>query len=232
MAPSGANAGIGFAIPINLARRIATQLIAYGKIDRGQIGVIVQDLTPDLAEALTLGTASGALVTEVLPGSPAERAGLEMGDAISALNDAAIRSAVELHVAISELAPGANAIAKGFRGHRRLTLTFVVGPQTSEDPEEVPLVKLTDGFLRGVMLQDVALKPRGKALGIQVLEVEQDTPAARAGLAIGDLIVGVNQNLVGSLNDIAPSQATDDLLLLTVYRDGHALFIAVRMSSI
>jgi serine protease Do/serine protease DegQ len=125
----GANAGIGFAIPINLANRIAKQLIDHGKIDRGQIGVIVQDVTPDLAKALTLGAANGALVSEVLEGSPAEAAGIKPGDAISAVDQTAIHNATELRLKISDLAPGAKIEVRGFRGHRRVQFQIVIGPQ-------------------------------------------------------------------------------------------------------
>jgi Do/DeqQ family serine protease len=223
----GTNAGIGFAIPINLAMRIARELIAHGRIDRGQIGVIVQDVTPELAKVLTVAVTSGALVSEVLEGSPAETAGLQPGDAITSLDRVAIHSATELRNAVSEHAPGTVIAAKGFRGRLRIEVSIKVGTERPASTDTVPAVSLTEGILRDVTLQDVVLRPRGKALGIQVLMLSPDSPAARAGLAAGDLIVALNQKPVGSLNDVGDWELSHDLLLLTVYRDGHSIFILV-----
>ena len=96
VAPSGANVGIGFAVPINMARQVMDQLVAYGEIRRGRIGVALQDLTPDLTEALGTRRTQGAVIARVEPGSPAERAGLRPNDLIVAINGAPMRSASEL----------------------------------------------------------------------------------------------------------------------------------------
>src|SRR5215472_9818825 len=96
LAPSGANIGIGFAVPINMARQVMDQLISYGEIKRGRIGVAIQDLTPELAQAMNTNQTNGAVITRVEAGSPAEQAGLRTGDLVTAVNGAPMRSGTEL----------------------------------------------------------------------------------------------------------------------------------------
>jgi Do/DeqQ family serine protease len=96
LAPGGANIGIGFAVPIDMARRVMDQLIRYGEVKRGRIGVAIQDLTPDLAQAMSTTHTSGAVIARVEPGSPADRAGLHSGDLVVAVNGVAVRSGTEL----------------------------------------------------------------------------------------------------------------------------------------
>jgi S1-C subfamily serine protease len=96
LAPSGGNIGIGFAVPISMARQVMDQLVHYGEIKRGRIGVAIQDLTPDLAQALGTKHTEGAVIARVEPGSPAERAGLRTNDLVVAINGAPMRSGTEL----------------------------------------------------------------------------------------------------------------------------------------
>jgi Do/DeqQ family serine protease len=96
LAPGGGNVGIGFAVPINMARQVMDQLVNYGEIKRGRIGVAIQDLTPDLAQALGTRHTQGAVIARVEPGSPAERAGLRTNDLVVAINGAPMRSGTEL----------------------------------------------------------------------------------------------------------------------------------------
>jgi Do/DeqQ family serine protease len=100
LAPGGGNIGIGFAVPINMARRVMDQLIRYGEVKRGRIGVAIQDLTPDLAQALNTTHTAGAVIARVEPGSPAERAGLRSGDLVVAINGVPVRSGTQLRNAI------------------------------------------------------------------------------------------------------------------------------------
>ena len=96
LAPGGGNIGIGFAVPINMARRVMDELIRYGEVKRGRIGVAIQDLTPDLAQVMKTAHTTGAVIARVDPGSPAERAGLRSGDLVIAVNGAAVRSGTQL----------------------------------------------------------------------------------------------------------------------------------------
>jgi Do/DeqQ family serine protease len=96
LAPGGGNIGIGFAVPINMARRVMEELTRYGEVKRGRIGVAIQDLTPDIAEAMKTAHTTGAVIARVEPGSPAERAGLHQGDLVVAVNGVAVRSGTQL----------------------------------------------------------------------------------------------------------------------------------------
>ena len=96
LAPGGGNIGIGFAVPINMAQRVMEQLTRFGEVKRGRIGVAIQDLTPDLAEAMKTAHTTGAVIARVEPGSPAERAGLHQGDLVVAVNGVAVRSGTQL----------------------------------------------------------------------------------------------------------------------------------------
>jgi serine protease Do len=106
LAPGGGNVGIGFAVPINMARSVMEQIVAHGSVERGHVGLALQDLTPDLAAALGSGRVEGAVVSRVVPGSPAERAGLRRGDIVIAVGDTPVRSAAQLRTRIGLAAVG------------------------------------------------------------------------------------------------------------------------------
>jgi serine protease DegQ len=121
LAPGGGNIGIGFAVPINMARAVMAQIVEHGAVRRGRIGVAIQDLTPDLAEALSTGRTQGAAVVEVEAGSPAARAGLKSGDVVVAVGGEPVRSATELRNRIGLARVGANlemAVERGGKPHQ------------------------------------------------------------------------------------------------------------------
>jgi len=224
--PSGGNVGIGFAIPINMARQVMEQLVAHGKVSRGQLGVRIQDLTPDLARALGIDVREGALVATVLAGSPAQDAGLEAGDVITAVNGQKVRNASDLRNKIGLLPVGSEV---------RLDLIHKGGPRqaVARLAEPVPeKIEVPDKIaaLAGVTLG--AIEPGsplyGRAEGAVVLEVKPGSRAARAGLRPGDAIIGVNQQPVKSPEEVVQiASDTEGQLLLQVVRDGSALFIVV-----
>ncbi|MEM1382750.1 MAG: Do family serine endopeptidase [Pseudomonadota bacterium] len=132
VAPAGGNVGIGFAVPIAMAKDVMDQILANGEVVRGWLGVTIQDLTPDLAEAMDLGPARGALVANVQGGSPADRAQLAQGDVIVQVNGRSIDGASDLRNAIGLAAPGAEAALLVLRdgGERELDVTLGRQPQT------------------------------------------------------------------------------------------------------
>jgi serine protease Do/serine protease DegQ len=129
--PSGGNVGIGFAIPVNMAREIAEQLATYGSVSRGQLGVMIQDLTPDLAEAFDLDISGGAVIANVVPSSSADRAGLERRDVIVALDGATIRNAAQLRNGIGLLRLGETVELEVVRKGKTMTVTVKIGPRMS-----------------------------------------------------------------------------------------------------
>ncbi len=129
--PSGGNIGIGFAIPVNMARRVMEQIVAYGAVRRGELGVVVQDLTPELAEGFRLDVAEGAVVTRVAPGSAADRAGLKRGDVIVALNGKAVRGASNLRTEIGLLRVGDKVRLTIVRAGRERDVQVEIGEAAS-----------------------------------------------------------------------------------------------------
>jgi Do/DeqQ family serine protease len=138
LAPGGANIGIGFAVPINMARRVMDQLIRYGEVKRGRIGVAIQDLTPDLAQAMNTARTSGAVIARVDPGSPAERAGLHSGDLVIAVNGVAVRSGTQLRNVIGLARIGDEVGLTVARGGAERNLAVRVDPAAPAAARQQP----------------------------------------------------------------------------------------------
>ena len=126
--PTGGSVGIGFAIPINMARHVMDQIVEFGEVRRGQLGVIIQDLTPDLARGLRLKAPEGALIAEVIKGSPAEEAGLEPGDVITGVDGQDVRSVADLRNRIGLKRIGEKVELEALRRGEKRTSTVVIGP--------------------------------------------------------------------------------------------------------
>ncbi|BBD80843.1 Do family serine endopeptidase [Aerosticca soli] len=197
--PSGGNVGIGFAIPSNLARDVMGQLIAYGKVRRGSLGVLVQDLNPRLARLLGVKTDTGVVVTEVVPGSAADRAGIEPGDVLTTLNGKPLRSADELRNQEGLLPLGSTL---------KLGLIHEGNPrEVSATLAPVPLATLDGGKLdqrlAGVRFSELPLELRNQgAAGVAVQAVRPGSRAAQAGLREGDVVIGVGNHRITGLRDL------------------------------
>jgi len=224
--PAGGNVGIGFAIPINMARQVMDQLIADGKVSRGQLGITIQNLTPELARALNVAASEGALVAHVVSGSPAEQAGLMAGDVITAVNRQKVRNASDVRNKVGLLPVGSEVQLDIRRKGKALQVTATLAearPERVEVPTSIP-------GLAGVTLGSI--DPRsglyGRIEGALVSRVEEGSPAARAGLRTGDIIVGVNQHPVASPQEVADAaRKADGPLLLQVIRGGSGLFLVI-----
>jgi Do/DeqQ family serine protease len=227
IAPGGGNIGIGFAIPINMARKIMDQLIEYGEVRRGRIGVQIQDLTPDLAKEFGVEHDGGALIAQVMPDSPAAEAGLLAGDVIIRVNDKAVHSGANLRNFIGLLRVGARVDLVVVRDGVQMNVGLDVGEikQAQTDPgSEVPKLK---GAAFGQIPQESPFF--GRVKGVYVVGVVEDSPAWQAGLREGDVITSVNRKPVtdpGELMAIA-SQGGGSLLLNIIRGDG-SLFILIR----
>ena len=225
--PRGGNVGIGFAIPINMAESLMAQLIAHGEIRRGRIGVRIQDLTPDLAEAFGVASANGALIASVVADSPAQDAGLRDGDIIVAVNGAPIRNAAALRGKIGSFAAGDTLSVEYLRNGERRTLEVRLGASlaAAEGPAQA-----SDARLAGVVLGPIPPDtPAYEDLeGVLVVAVDPQSPAFAAGLREADVITSVNQSPVRTADDLNGSAAAESgKLLLHVRRGEGALYIAV-----
>ncbi len=225
--PAGGNVGIGFAIPSNMARNIMEQLIRYGEVRRGQLGVYIQDVTPDLARAFGLRRARGAVITQVIPGSPADRAGLKEGDVVVKVNGESIDNAADLRNAIGLLRVGAEARIEIIRDGRRRTVKVRIRERSQERARAGAIDPRLDGAVLGAIEPGHPLA--GQVEGVEVLEVKRGSPAWVAGLRKGDIIVSVNRQRVKSVADVkrAVRQGRDGLLL-NIRRGDGALYLVIR----
>ena len=229
IAPAGGNVGIGFAVPINMARSVMDQLIEYGEVHRGRLGVVVQDLTPDLAEALQIETARGAIVSQVEPGSPAEEAGIQVGDVIVGVNGISVDKSSDLRNRVGLVQPGQTLAITALRNGEKVELSATITVPTTA---QRPATPSKPGLLEGAQLS--ALGPEmpgyGEVTGIAVTSVKANSPAARAGLQSGDVITGVNNRAVKTVAELmaALPRPGEGPAALTIYRNGRSLFLVVQ----
>lgn len=189
--------GIGFAIPINLAKWVMNQIIEHGRVIRGWLGVVIQDITPEIAEAI--GIKEGVLITQVIKGSPADRAGLKVGDVIVAINGQKVRSAKELQLKVIRIKPGTTVVLDVIRKGKPIKVKVTIG----ELPEERGGVVVTPENL-GVILRDLKpeeLRRYGVPYGVIVEEVIPNSVAELAGLRPGDIILEVQYKPVHSVRE-------------------------------
>ena len=222
----GGNIGIGFAIPINMARQIMDQLLTHGEIQRGRIGVQIQDLIPDLAEALGTSHERGAVVAQVIPGTPAEAAGIQIGDVIVEMNGEPVVGSSDLRNKVGLLRVGDAVRLTIERDGEPMTIELAVG-ESSEVAlgagSQIPQLK---GVVLGPLTPSSPLYEEVE--GALVIEVEVDTPAWNAGLREGDVIVEVNRREVKSTEEILEAlEGSFPPLLLNIRRGDGARFILI-----
>ncbi len=221
------NVGIGFAIPANMVKAVATQLARYGEVQRGQLGVVMQDMTPKLAKAFGLSQARGAVVTQVVPGSAAEKAGLRAGDVIVGINGREVRDGSALRNAVGVLRAGTTVRLKVLRDGRPLWIKATIA---------LPRDARTEGrrispLLSGALLGNVGKRHHSaEGGGVLVVKVVPGSPAWEAGLRKGDIILSVNRQPVPDLLALSQvvSQQRRNGLLLNVRRGNGALYIVMR----
>ena len=224
---SGGNIGIGFAIPINMALQIMEQLLDTGMVERGFIGVQVQDLNPDLAEAFGIRNQKGAVVNSVMPDSPAQEAGLQPGDIIVSINSKQVKGAADVRNHIGLLPVGEEVMFEILRAGARQTLKARITAS-----KEFNLAQGTrNPRLQGVTLGDIEEDHPwfNRVKGVVIMAVERGSRAWSAGLRKGDIITSVNQQAVPDLQ--AFRQLVDEMdstLVLRVIRGDAAAFLVIK----
>jgi serine protease DegQ len=217
--PSGGNVGIGFAIPANLARNVMNQLLAFGEVQRGSLGVQAQDLDERLARALNLGAVTrGAVVSQVVPNTPAAKAGLREGDVITAIAGKNVTSANDVSNIEGLLPLGVRHSMTILRDGKPQTLPFTLAAFTASAIDASSF----EQRLSGARIADLPTGARNRgAQGVQIVEVRAGSIAARYGLLKGDLIAGVNRYRVDNIAQFKQIMAAANgrSVTLTIYRN-------------
>jgi serine protease DegQ len=218
---SGGNVGIGFAVPSEIARSIMRQILDFGEVRRGLLGVQIQSIDTEAAKALGAEVESGALVTEITPDSAAEEAGLLVDDIIVRVNDKKIDSSGELANAIGLKGSGEEVRIEYVRDGEMQSVTAILGQQISTQSSGYDL----HPGLEGAQFASATV---ATASGIEVTEVEAGSPAAQRGLRAGDTIVAVNRQLVQNLPQFREEAEGEPILFLLVQRGDRQLMLQIR----
>jgi len=226
---SGGNIGIGFAIPVNMARSIMDQLLKYGSVKRGLLGVNIYSLTPDTAKALNIPNTQGVLVSQVSEGSAAEKAGIKAGDVITSINGQTIKSNSELRNAVGLSRVGEKLDVALIRDRKPLHVTAVITElpaSTTSNPGKGGKVTDPAGIHPGLVGATLADAPNG---GVTVRAIEPRSAADQARLRTGDRIEGVNSRTVANLNELREVAKRGGTLVLTVRRGNAIVLLPLRV---
>ena len=224
----GGNIGIGFAIPVSTVKNITSQIIDYGSVKRGLLGVIISDLSQDVAEQLGLDIDKGALIQEVSPDSAAEDAGLEPGDVIIEVDGKAIESVNDLRNAIGLKRSGERVRISIIRNNREIIKNAKLGEIAVEQTVQADQI---NSLLAGAELSDYIEDSGsmfGKSQGVIILSIEPNSNADRARLKAGDIIWAVGNMEVENLEEFKSVTEDRDILILRVKRNGRQLIIQMR----
>lgn len=223
LTPGGGNIGIGFAIPSNIVKNLSQQLIEFGEIKRGQLGIKGTELTSDIAKAFNIDAQRGAFVSEVLPGSAAAKAKIKAGDIIISIEGKPIQNFAELRVKIGTTAPGTNVTLGLLRNGKIHNISVILDDSSSITTRE----EILTPALQGAFLSNGFLKDGTK--GIQVEDVLKDSPAYNIGLHKGDIIIGVNRERVQNISQLRKTlNEKPAVMALNIIRGETNIFLLIR----
>jgi serine protease Do len=233
---SGGFMGVSFAIPINVAMNVVEQLKERGKVSRGWLGVVIQEVNKDLAESFGLDKAAGALVAQVVPGSPAEEAGLQNGDIITHFNGNPIQLSSDLPHQVGRVKPGTEADVRVVRNGKRKNLEVEIGVLPDGDGAELASANGPDEQFSnrlGVLVAELSDTRRKRDGDGVVIKQIQRGPASMAGLINGDVITMLNGQPVRSVDDfhrIVKELPTNRSVPVRIVRRGSAMFVALQVN--
>ncbi|MBC8210776.1 MAG: DegQ family serine endoprotease [Gammaproteobacteria bacterium] len=223
---SAGNIGIGFAIPINMAQDIMSQLIEYGEVKRGRLGVQAQDLTAELAKAFNIESTQGAVVTQVEQGSPAQKGGLKVGDVIIKANGRAVRSAIDVHNRIGMMLVGQAVELEVIRGGNNILI------QTTIQLMEIVTIDGAEFSYRlaGASIGEIKESDMQKGLRqyLRVMEVEPNSQAWLTGVRKDDVIFSINKQRVETFEAAYAAARSSRNLLLNIHRGNQSMFLLIK----
>ncbi|MGN0915152.1 MAG: DegQ family serine endoprotease [Succinivibrio sp.] len=224
MAPSGGNIGIGFAIPSNMVKTVTNQLLKFGSVKRGMLGVTGSELNADLADSFGYDQNSGAFVNQVLKDSAADKAGIKSGDIITAVNGKKVSSFAQLRAEIATQRAGSEVTVTIFRDGKEKDIKVKLGDSTDTASVSAESSKDISPAFSGAALSNA------KDGGVEVTDVAKGSPAARFGLRKGDIITAVNRNEIKNLNELKKSleKVSGKISAIKIQRDGGTLYITLR----
>lgn len=223
LGPNGGNIGIGFAIPSNMVKDLTDQIIKYGEVRRGVLGVMGGELTTDLAKAFGYDKQNGAFVSQVMPGSAADNAGIKAGDIIVSINDNPVRSFGELRAKVATMGAGKVVNLGIIRDGKAQTVQVTL----KQSDEMTTPVKSIHPALEGAKLENT--KKGQQPQGVEVAEVAPKSPAAAIGLRKGDVIAGINRLRVNNMNDFSKAiKGRTDVIALNIIRGDSSLYLVLR----
>ncbi len=232
---SGGNQGVGFAIPINMARAVMDQIVGHGKVVRGYLGLFPQDVTPSLAKQFGLSKPGGALVSGLKPDAPAAKAGLKNGDVILELNGQPVESANDLRLRVSQTAPGSSVKLEVWRDGKMQDLNVTLGELPPDKVAEETPGDNGGGGLEGVSVQELTpeameqLQLAPGTRGVVVESVDPSSAAAAVGLQRGQVIQEVNHKPVHNIAEYkqALAAAGKEPVLLLVNQGGVTQYVVI-----
>jgi serine protease Do len=232
---SGGFQGVGLAVPADMVGQVATNLVDSGKVLRGYLGVNIQNITPELADSFGLKNRDGALVAQVLPNGPAEKAGLQSGDVITAINGEKVGDSQKVQLAVADLPPGSKIDLDILRNGRAEHLTATAAERPDANKAEAYASNDDEGVLNGVAVGDLDREAREQAdipsgiHGAVITNVDPNSAAARAGLQPGDVILEINKQPVQNAQDAVDlsAKAVSKKTLLKVWTKGSEIFVVV-----
>lgn len=224
---SGGYMGLSFAIPINLAMQIKDQLVKTGKVTRGMIGVVIQSVTPELAESFGMEKPEGAIVSEIMKDGPAAKSGLKVGDVITAVDGKEVMSSADMPMIISSITPGSNAKLSVLRDGKSQTITVKV-EESSNEMTNAGNGQMNTGRL-GVTVRPLSDKEAQEADTQGLLVVKSEGAASKAGIRAGDILINVNGVEMTKSSDLGKVLAHSKSLRILVQRGDARIFIPVRL---
>jgi serine protease Do len=231
---SGGNQGVGFAIPVNLAKRVMDQIVDHGHVVRGFLGATIQDVSPTMAKALNLNDAQGVLIADVTAKGPAAEAGLKAGDVVTKMNGQPVADSAALRLQVSETDPGTTIPLTVRRGTSTLELNVKLR-ELPADHEKTANGTTENDSLQGLQVEPLSPAARqqlhlgNETHGVVISQVDPNSAAGDAGLREGDVITEVNHQSVSTVDDFAQvmRNAGSKAILLRIVRDGAGLFVAI-----